>query len=292
MTHHDGKKVVIIGAGPAGLTAAYELAKSSIQSTIVEKDAVVGGISRTVQYKGYHFDVGGHRFFTKVDAVDRMWREVLKDGQFLRRNRLSRIYYNKQFFNYPLRASNALFGLGVWNSFLILLSYVQSQMSPDLPEKTFEQWVSNRFGKRLYNTFFKTYTEKVWGIPCSEITADWAAQRIKGLSLLTAVKNALLHTNGSDKSKVIKTLVDSFDYPAKGPGMMWEAVHRLVEADGCEVHLKTAVDRIRWVPYKVTELQVLTGGCTRSISGTEFISSMPIRELVQRFDPPFQLSRS
>jgi protoporphyrinogen oxidase len=162
-------KVVIIGAGPAGLTAAYQLCKAGIRSLILEKDRVVGGISRTVNYKGYHFDIGGHRFFTKVKAVDAMWREVLAEGQFLRRNRLSRIFYNKKFFNYPLVASNALQGLGIWNSGLIFLSYVRAQLFPEKPEVTFEQWISNRFGKRLYRIFFKTYTEKVWGIPCNEI---------------------------------------------------------------------------------------------------------------------------
>src|SRR5262249_34099431 len=148
-----------------------ELCKACVHATVLEKDGVVGGISRTVNYKGYHFDVGGHRFFTKVKAVDDMWREVLTDGKFLRRNRLSRIYYNKRFFDYPLRTANALLGLGIWNSFLILLSYTKAQLFPAEPEKTFEQWVTNRFGKRLYRTFFKTYTEKVWGIPCNEISA-------------------------------------------------------------------------------------------------------------------------
>ena len=140
---------------------------------------IVGGISRTVNYKGYHFDIGGHRFFTKVKAVDEMWHEVLAEGQFLRRNRLSRIYYNKKFFYYPLRASNALLGLGILNSALIFLSYLRAQLFPEKPEDTFEQWISNRFGKRLYRIFFKTYTEKVWGIPCNEIMAEWAAQRIR-----------------------------------------------------------------------------------------------------------------
>ncbi len=279
------KKVVIVGAGPAGLTAAYELCKASIPSVVIEKDDVVGGISRTVNYKGYCFDIGGHRFFTKVEAVDRMWREVLPKGRFLRRDRLSRIYYNRRFFHYPLRASNALFGLGIWNSFLILLSYVRAQLSPDMPEKTFEQWVSNRFGKRLYRTFFKTYTEKVWGIPCSEITADWAAQRIRGLSLLTAVKNALIGQHTRNKSEVIKTLVDSFDYPAKGPGMMWETVLNLVQSKGCDVRLQTAVEKIRWRPGGVTAIQVHTQGRCQVIPGTDFISTMPIRELVQRLEP-------
>jgi protoporphyrinogen oxidase len=280
-----GKKVVIVGAGPAGLTAAYELCNASIPSVVIEKDNVVGGISRTINYKGYSFDIGGHRFFTKVEAVDRMWREVLPNGQFLRRDRLSRIYYNKRFFHYPIRASNALFGLGIWNSFLVLLSYVRAQMSPEVPEKTFEQWVSNRFGKRLYRTFFKTYTEKVWGIPCNEITADWAAQRIRGLSLLTAVKNALIRQDSQNKGAVIKTLVDSFDYPAKGPGMMWETVLSLVQSQGCEVHLQTAVHKIRWEPGGVTAIQVHTTEGCQVISGTDFISTMPIRELVQRLEP-------
>ena len=155
------KKVVIIGGGPAGLTAAYELCKQEIPSEILEKDPVVGGLARTVSYKGYHFDIGGHRFFTKVRAVENMWHEVLRQD-FLHRGRLSRIYYNHRFFYYPLRAWNALMGLGLLNSFLIVSSYLWARLFPNPNNETFEQWVSNRFGKRLYLIFFKTYTEKVW----------------------------------------------------------------------------------------------------------------------------------
>ena len=279
------KNVVIIGAGPAGLTAAYELCKAGIRSVILEKDRVVGGISRTVNYKGYHFDIGGHRFFTKVKAVEAMWREVLCNGEFLRRNRLSRIYYNKKFFYYPLRASNALLGLGIWNSALIFLSYLRAQLYPQKPEETFEQWISNRFGKRLYRIFFKTYTEKVWGIPCDQIMAEWAAQRIKGLSLIAAVKSALIQkqqTNGD----VIKTLIDAFDYPEFGPGMMWEKVKSIVEKNGSEIRLKAGVEKIFWGHGGVDALEVTIDGQPQYIEGTHFISTMPIRELIQKFDPP------
>lgn len=279
------KNVVIIGAGPAGLTAAYELCKAGIRSVILEKDKVVGGISRTVNYKGYHFDIGGHRFFTKVKAVEAMWREVLEEGKFLRRNRLSRIYYNKKFFYYPLRASNALLGLGIWNSALIFLSYLRAQMFPEKPEDTFEQWISNRFGKRLYNIFFKTYTEKVWGIPCNQIMAEWAAQRIKGLSLLAAVKSALIQKQQT-KGDVIKTLIDAFDYPELGPGMMWETVKGIVERQGAELRLKSGVEKILWSKGRVDALEVLIDGKPETIEGTDFISTMPIKELIQKFDPP------
>lgn len=278
-------KVVIIGAGPAGLTAAYQLCKAGIQSLILEKDRVVGGISRTVNYKGYHFDIGGHRFFTKIKAVDAMWHEVLAEGQFLRRNRLSRIFYNKKFFNYPLVASNALMGLGVWNSALIFLSYLRAQLFPEKPEETFEQWISNRFGKRLYRIFFKTYTEKVWGIPCNEIMAEWAAQRIKGLSLLAAVKSALVK-RPQGKGDVIKTLIDAFDYPELGPGMMWETVKQIVERQGGELQLNAGVDKIFCSEGRVDALQTTIDGKPKRIEGTHFISTMPIRELIQKFDPP------
>jgi protoporphyrinogen oxidase len=277
--------VVIIGAGPAGLTAAYELCKAKVNSVILEKDNVVGGISRTVNYKGYHFDIGGHRFFTKVKAVDAMWHEVLAEGQFLRRSRLSRIYYNKRFFYYPLRASNALLGLGIWNSALIFLSYLRAQLFPEKPEDTFDQWISNRFGKRLFRIFFKTYTEKVWGIPCNQIMAEWAAQRIKGLSLLAAVKNALLQKQQS-KGEVIKTLIDAFDYPELGPGMMWETVREIVERDGCEIRFKAGVEKIFWRKGAVEAVQVMVDGKPVTMKGTHFISTMPIRELIQKFDPP------
>jgi len=189
---HRRERVVIIGGGPAGLTAAYELCKARVASVVLEKDQVVGGLSRTVKYKGYLFDIGGHRFFTKVERVEKLWHEILGERDFLLRQRLSRIFYQKKFFDYPLRIKNVLLGLGLVNSLHILLSYFKSQIFPEKQEETFKQWVCNRFGRRLYYIFFKSYTEKVWGIPCSQISAEWAAQRIKGLSLLSAVKNALL----------------------------------------------------------------------------------------------------
>jgi len=181
---------VIIGAGPAGLTAAYELGKRGVTSTVLEASDQVGGISKTVNYRGYRFDIGGHRFFSKVPLINQLWHEILGE-EFLLRPRISRIYYNQHFFDYPLKPLNALAGLGPVESFLVGLSYLKSKFFHIHDEKTFEQWVSNRFGYRLYNIFFKTYTEKVWGIPCSEISADWAAQRIKNLSLKQAVRNAL-----------------------------------------------------------------------------------------------------
>ena len=286
----DNKRVVIIGAGPAGLTAAYELCKYGVNSVIVEKDNIVGGLARTVNYRGYHFDIGGHRFFTKVKAVEDMWHKVL-GADFIRCNRLSRIYYNKKFFYYPLRVSNALLGLGIWNSSLILISYFKSQLFPQTTERTFEQWICNRFGKRLYQIFFKTYTEKVWGIPCTQISAEWAAQRIKGLSLLSAVRNALL---GSDNGAVIKTLIDSFNYPRLGPGMMWEAVANIIEQDSSEVHLGAEVQSILWRGDTVYGLEVRVNGHRELVKGTHFISTMPIRELIQRFEPavPEQVLRA
>jgi len=281
----ENKKVVIIGAGPAGLTAAYELCKAGVRSVVLEKDDVVGGISRTVNYKGYLFDIGGHRFFTKVKAVDDMWREVLGEKKFLRRSRLSRIYYQKKFFYYPLKASNALLGLGIWNSIMMVFSYLKAQMFPVKNESTFEDWISNRFGKRLYNTFFKTYTEKVWGIPCDKISADWAAQRIKGLSLVTTIKNALLPTEVKDKGEIIKTLIDAFDYPAKGPGMMWEMVAESIQKDGSSLKMKSDVDRIFWQKGRVTALEIENGGKREVVEGTDFISSMPMQELVRKMSP-------
>jgi protoporphyrinogen oxidase len=281
----DSGRVVIIGAGPAGLTAAYKLSKAGKKSIVLEKDRIVGGISRTVNYKNYLFDIGGHRFFTKIDAVRDMWNEVL--GQdFLHRIRMSRIYYNEKFFYYPLRPLNALSGLGVWNSTIILFSYLYSHLFPYRQEETFEHWVSNRFGRRLYNTFFKTYTEKVWGIPCNEIRAEWAAQRIKGLSLMSAVRNALINQNKKGKA-VIKTLIDSFEYPKFGPGMLWDTVADMVNKDGSEVCLGAEVDGILWDKdnHRIEAVEMLINGNKKVIRGTDFISSMPIRELIQKFRP-------
>jgi protoporphyrinogen oxidase len=216
--HTSDKQVVVIGGGPAGLTAAYELTEYGLTPTVVEKQHLLGGLAHTEQYKGFCFDMGGHRFFTKSAAVKKLWHEILGDD-FLHRSRLSRIYYHKEFFIYPLQLLNALKGLGLFESLLIILSYLRWQLFPHRHEDTFEQWVTNRFGKRLFLIFFKAYTEKVWGIPCSELKAEWAAQRIKDLSLETAVLNMFLKPK-----KPIKTLINEFDYPRLGPGMMWRAV--------------------------------------------------------------------
>ncbi len=285
MKENNQKKIIIIGAGPAGLTAAYQLCKENVPSVVLEKDNVVGGISRTVNYKGYLFDIGGHRFFTKVKAVDEMWREVMGEQKFLRRSRLSRIYYNKKFFYYPLKATNALLGLGILNSFLMLGSYLKAQSFPIKKETSFEDWITNRFGKRLYNTFFKTYTEKVWGIPCNEISADWAAQRIKGLSLLATIKSAILSGQAKDKGKIIKTLIDAFDYPEKGPGQMWEMVADNIQTRGSDLKMKSSVEKIHWQKGAVTALEIDVDGRKKTVAGTDFISSMPMRELVQKMSP-------
>src|SRR5438105_2208243 len=211
------RQVVIIGGGPAGLTAALELSKLGVPATVLEADKQVGGIARTVNYKGYLFDIGGHRFFTKWDEVNQIWNDVLGD-KFIERQRLSRIYYKKKFFRYPLVAKNALFGLGLFESARILASYVKSRLRPTPKEDNLEQWVCNRFGRRLYELFFKTYTEKVWGVPCTTIRAEWAAQRIKNLSFFRAAKSAFFGNKGNK----ITSLIEEFNYPRLGPGQMWE----------------------------------------------------------------------
>lgn len=288
-TTSAAKKVVIIGAGPAGLTAAYQLSKADVEAVVLERDGAVGGISRTVNYKDYYFDLGGHRFFTKIEAVERIWQEVL-GADLLRRNRLSRIYYHGRFFYYPLRPWNAFIGLGPYKSVVIAASYLYAQVFPAKTEETFEQWVSNRFGRHLFNTFFKTYTEKVWGMPCSEIRADWAAQRIKGLSLVSVVKNALLRGNhgGGNKDRVIKTLIEQFNYPKLGPGMMWQAVAEKVVQNGSQVLLESELKKILWAEDAIRAVEYAQGAGPeehRLLEGTDFISSISLRELVRMLEP-------
>ncbi len=200
--------VVCIGAGPAGLTAAYLLSRRGADVTVLESDPeYVGGISRTATYKGFAFDIGGHRFFSKSAEVEKLWNEMLEED-FLERPRKSRIYYRRKVFDYPLKAGDALAKLGALEAILCVLSYVKAGMRPVARPRNFEEWVVNKFGRRLFDTFFKTYTEKVWGMRCSEISADWAAQRIKGLSLTQAVWRSLVpQRTGTPKGKVVKTLI-------------------------------------------------------------------------------------
>lgn len=277
--------VIIIGAGPAGLTAAYELGKAGISSVVLEQDRAVGGLAKTVNHKDFRFDVGGHRFYTKVKAAADIWREVLPARDFLRRKRLSRIYYNKRFFHYPLRASSMLFNLGLWNGCLILLSYLRARAFPSQSEQTFEQWVTNRFGKRLYTIFFKSYTEKVWGISCDEITAEWASQRIKGLSLSVVLKDIFSSQTHNDKGAAVKTLIKEFYYPRLGPGMMWETMAGLVREKGGKIKLGSRVEKIYWGRDAVEAIEIEAGGRAEILRGTHFISSMPIRELVNKLSP-------
>src|SRR5205814_10006165 len=225
-------------------------------------------------------DIGGHRFFTKWDEVNEIWNEVLRD-KFLERPRLSRIYYKKKFFMYPLVAKNALFGLGIFESIRILLSYIKAQVMPSAKEDNLEEWVSNRFGRRLYEIFFKTYTEKVWGVPCTTIRAEWAAQRIKGLSLLTAVRNAILPTKNGN----IKTLIDKFQYPERGPGQMWELLTAQLNQSGYPVLMERQVVRICHAGGEVTHVVTEGRHGKEERRGTDFISSMPIRDLINALDP-------
>jgi protoporphyrinogen oxidase len=282
------KKAIIVGAGPAGLTAAYELSKREQRVTVLEGDSqYVGGISRTVEYRGYRFDIGGHRFFSKSREVEDLWTEIL-GPDMLQRPRSSKICYRGEFYSYPLKPFDALSKLGFIESTLCVLSFLRARLSPMENPKSFEDWVVNQFGQRLFRIFFKTYTEKVWGMSCKEISADWAAQRIKGLSLGSAIKNALMpKRTPKDRKQVVKTLIDTFRYPRFGPGMMWEACARKVEAMGGDVLLGRSVVGCSFDTesnsWNVTARTA--DGKLEEHRGEHLISSMPIRQLVSQLEP-------
>jgi protoporphyrinogen oxidase len=253
---------------------------------VLEADLrLVGGISRTDQYKGYRFDIGGHRFFSKSAEVNQLWREVLGEA-FVKRSRLSRIYYDRKFFHYPLRPADALRKLGAIRSVRILVSYLRARIFPTKPERSVEDWVVNRFGRELFETFFKSYTEKVWGMSTSTISADWAAQRIKDLSLIRAAASAVLGRFARKKGEVIKTLIDEFHYPRLGPGQMWEMARDRIVEQGGAVHLDR---RVIQVEHDGSSIQALVAidrqGRQTRYTGTHFLSTLPIRDLIKGMNP-------
>ncbi|NLG49171.1 MAG: NAD(P)-binding protein [Chloroflexi bacterium] len=285
-TIYDGKTldkkqypVLIIGAGPAGLSAAYELVTRGVEPLVLEGGNRVGGISRTEEYHGFRFDIGGHRFLTKDRAISQLWKQML-GPDFRRVPRLSRIYYKHKYYDYPLNLLNTLSNLGLGESLLILLSYLKARLRPKSEETTFQQWVSNRFGWRLYHTFFKTYTEKVWGIPCSQIQAEWAVQRIRDLSVTEVIGDALF---GNSRAK---SLVHEFDYPTLGPGMMWERFQQAIESGGGTVRLGAKVVGMKHTDSRITAAIVRINDREEQIAAEQFISSMPLAQLVQQLDPP------
>ena len=284
-----GIDVVIIGAGPAGLTAAYLLSKKGLRVTVIEKDPkYVGGISRTVEHEGFRFDIGGHRFFSKSQEVVDLWNEILPDD-FIQRPRMSRIYYEGKFYSYPLRAFEALWNLGIWRSTLCMLSYGKAKVFPNKNVKSFEDWTVNQFGYKLYSIFFKTYTEKVWGMPCNEMSADWAAQRIKGLSLWNAVTDGLKRSLGLNKrpndGQEVKTLLETFRYPRLGPGMMWDAAKAHVEAKGNDVLMGHSLKQLAQDADGNWRVSASSADGETIINAKHVISSAPMRELATRIHP-------
>jgi protoporphyrinogen oxidase len=278
-TVEQSMPVIVIGGGPTGLAAAYELTRLGKETVVLEKLHTVGGLARTEQFRGNYFDMGGHRFYTQMPEIQQIWREILGDDLLLR-PRLSRIYYRKRFFHYPLKPLDTLRGLGLIESILIVASYLRWQLFPYREEISFEQWITNRFGKRLFNTFFKSYTEKVWGIPCDRLKAEWAAQRIKDLSLKSAISDMFLGSAGK-----IRTLINEFHYPRRGPGMMWQAVQDATERQGCKFYLNADVARIHHHTHGKWSVLASSGRRDMQLDGAAIISSMPITEFLKKLDP-------
>jgi protoporphyrinogen oxidase len=284
--------VFVIGAGPAGLTTAYCLTKETPSVLVIEKDPTyVGGISRTVRYKDFLFDIGGHRFFSKAKEVVDLWHEILPDD-FIARPRLSRIFYGGKYYSYPLSAFEALRNLGIVTSTACMLSYALAKARPIAEPKSFHDWVRNQFGERLFQIFFKTYTEKVWGMSCDEISADWAAQRIKGLDLRVAVMNALKRSLGRKPKpaaggEVVKTLIETFQYPRRGPGMMWEAAAAKVKERGGRVLMGRELAALSYDDKKkLWDIAVATAdGAAEHYTARHVVSSAPVRELVGKIAP-------
>jgi len=277
----DHVPFAIVGAGPAGLAAAYELAKAGRQAVVFEQGSQVGGLAKTVNFEGFRCDVGGHRFFTKNEEVNQLWRDVLAEG-FIKRPRLSRIFYRGKLFHYPLKPLNAMMGLGLLTSLRVIASFLARRIRPKKPELTFEDWVSNRFGHALYSIFFKTYTEKVWGISCTELSADWAAQRIRNLSLGRAIANALW----AGRTKKVASLIHEFDYPRYGPGQMYETMAELVAKMGGAVHTHSKVAGVLHDGRRATALRVEHDGNVAEVSADHVVSTMPLTDLACQLDPP------
>ncbi len=326
MPLNDRKTAIIIGAGPAGLTAAYELlTRTDIKPVIIEKSTFMGGISRTVNYKGNRIDIGGHRFFSKSDRVMEWWARMLPiqasenvpatikyhrmernivpsataavnpDNVMLLRARKSRIYYLRRFFDYPITLSkDTVLKLGLWRTFKIGLSYIKSALFPLKQEDNLEQFFINRFGRQLYGTFFKSYTEKVWGVPCTEISAEWGAQRIKGLSVWSTLKHAFLKlfkkpASDISQKKTETSLIEQFLYPKFGPGQVWEEVARQITEMGGEIVTECKAGRLITDGWQVKALETTnSAGETKTYAGDYFFSTAPIQEIMRSFDvaPP------
>ncbi len=267
---------LVLGAGPAGLTAAYVLGKAGHKAVVLEADRQVGGLAKTVEIDGFRFDLGGHRFFTKAHEVEALWHEIMGD-EFLLRPRMSRIYWNGRFLDYPLRGPDVIRKLGPVELTRCVGSYAKAALSPKRQEDSLEDWVSNRFGRRLFELFFKTYTEKVWGVPTSEIRAEWAAQRIKGLSFTSAARAAFFGNRGNK----VKTLISEFHYPRYGPGQMWEAMAQRIEDEDGEILLDTPVELIELEDGRVVGVEA--AGCTYRPEAV--ISSLPLRDVVAMTQP-------
>ena len=266
--------VLVLGGGPAGLTAGYLLAKRGEAVVVVEAESQLGGLAKTVvDPEGYRFDLGGHRFFTKVKEVDDLWHEVMGE-EFLRRPRQSRIYWNKKFLDYPLQGADVIRKLGPVELVRAGLSYLWATLKPKGREDSLEEWVSNRFGKRLYELFFKTYTEKLWGVPCTELRAEWAAQRIKGLSFASAAKAAFMGNKGDR----IKSLISEFNYPRFGPGQMWDFMAAAIREQGGAVLTDAPVTAIELTPDGTAVERIVAGEVTYAPSAV--ISSLPLRDTV------------
>jgi len=294
MKHFD---VIIIGAGPAGITAAVEATKQNKSVLVIEEDSLVGGISKTINYKQNRIDIGGHRFFSKSDWVLNWWKELLKpclleeahkiDECMLKRKRLSRIYFENKFYDYPLKLNlNTALNIGIFRGLGFLKDYIYAKNKPIMQENNLEDFFINRFGKGLYETFFKDYTKKVWGVDCKHISKDWGAQRIKSLdiskALLHAVKSIFLKNSGS-----ITTLIEEFSYPKYGPGQLWQIAIDKALSNGAELLLNTKAIGFERTGYKITSVEILNTKTknTQTLSADFFISTMPIKDLASIISP-------
>ena len=291
-TPDDSPDVVVIGAGPAGLTAAYQLSKDGVAATILEADDIVGGISRTAERDGWRFDIGGHRFFTKVAPVEAVWHEILSDDEFLKRPRLSRIYYQGKYYDYPIKPLNALRNLGFIEAVRCTLSYLWAKVRPPKDQSTLEGYVVADYGRRLYEHFFRTYNIKLWNVDPKYLSSDFGAQRIKGMSLWSAVWEPIrtrLFGSRADRAKQVTSLIEEFQYPKYGPGMMWERCAEIVTERGAELHMETTVTTVRRDPDAKRATAVVAraaDGSTVEHAADEVISTMPFSHLLKAMDPP------